>query len=339
MKEKVDDFLISVIIPAYNAEKYINRCISSVLKQTYKFYEIIIVNDGSTDRTKEICEKFVGAYKGFTLINSENRGVSGARNLGLQKASGRYVFFLDADDMIFPDALETLATNVANTDWVIGNFVSYNQKMRTQKCNLQYFQEKIHKGIPDELPELVKSRNFHFVWGKLYDKNIIKEKGLLFDRSYNYGEDLLFNLNYFIHINNFVVTQKVVYKYYYQLDSGLSHSVEMDEWKIQKCLCENVEETLNMCSHLKDDTKEKMNHFYYSQCIASVERAILLKDNKKIYEILSSQYFQKVLKQEKNAGRIKKIDYILLKNHFGKVYYTLHKIYVFLKETGSKCIG
>ena len=145
MKEKVDDFLISVIIPAYNAEKYINRCISSVLKQTYKFYEIIIVNDGSTDRTKEICEKFVGAYKGFTLINSENRGVSGARNLGLQKASGRYVFFLDADDMIFPDALETLATNVANTDWVIGNFVSYNQKMRTQKCNLQYFQEKIHK--------------------------------------------------------------------------------------------------------------------------------------------------------------------------------------------------
>ena len=83
------------------------------------------------------------------------------------------MFFLDADDMIFPDALETLATNVANTDWVIGNFVSYNQEMRTQKYNLQYFQEKIHKGIPDELPELVKSRNFHFVWGKLYDKNII----------------------------------------------------------------------------------------------------------------------------------------------------------------------
>ena len=339
MKEKEDNFLISVIVPAYNAEKCIRKCINSVLKQTYKCYEIIIVNDGSSDHTKEICEEFLCAHEEIKLINSENRGVSGARNLGLQKASGRYVFFLDADDTIFSDTLEVLAKNTADTDWIIGNFVSYNEKTKSQMYNLQYFQEMCHKGIPDELPELVKCRNFHFVWGKLYDSNIIKANGLLFDRSYDYGEDLLFNLNYFIHISSFVIIQKALYKYNYHLESGLSHKVQMDEWKIQRSLCKSVEEVLNACSHLKDDTKEKMNHFYYSQCIASVERAILLNDNKKIYEILSSPYFQKILEQENKAGRIKKIDYILLKNHFGKVYYILHKVYASLKTVRSKSIG
>ena len=92
--------IISVIVPAYNSEDYIKDCIESIANQTYKFFEMIIVNDGSTDNTKKIIEQYQKKYKWLKLINIKNHGQGYARNLGLKEAMGKYVLFLDADDIL-----------------------------------------------------------------------------------------------------------------------------------------------------------------------------------------------------------------------------------------------
>ena len=107
-KEKV-----SVIIPAYNAEPFIERAIDSVLSQTYKNVEIIVINDGSTDKTEQKVKAYIEKYENIKLISTENGGVCRARNIGIETASGEYISFLDADDELLPDALEVMIS-VAN---------------------------------------------------------------------------------------------------------------------------------------------------------------------------------------------------------------------------------
>lgn len=107
--------MVSVIIPAYNAEEYIKRAICSVLNQTYTNYEIIVVNDGSTDLTREIIEEIAKNDNRVRVINTENGGVSRARNIGIEAAKGEFISFLDADDELFPDALEMMRNCLLNT--------------------------------------------------------------------------------------------------------------------------------------------------------------------------------------------------------------------------------
>ena len=117
MNEKV-----SVIIPAYNAEKYLQECLNSVLNQTYKDVEVVVVNDGSTDGTKSILDTYAVRYSNIKVINTENGGVSRARNIGLDNASGEYIMFLDADDLLVANAVEILLSDLKdnNADIVAG---------------------------------------------------------------------------------------------------------------------------------------------------------------------------------------------------------------------------
>ena len=119
--EKID---ISLIVPVYNVEKYLKRALTSVENQTFKNFEVIIVNDGSTDGSLEIISEFVDRNKNFTLINQENKGLGEARNVGIRHAKGRYVAFLDSDDFLEPEYLEKLYLSAIKTcaDIVCCNF-------------------------------------------------------------------------------------------------------------------------------------------------------------------------------------------------------------------------
>ena len=107
--------LISVIIPVYNVEEYLRECIDSVLNQTFSDFEVILVNDGSTDSSGEICDEYVEKDERVTVIHQKNGGLSVARNIGLSEANGKYVYFLDSDDYISENALATLL-NIAEND-------------------------------------------------------------------------------------------------------------------------------------------------------------------------------------------------------------------------------
>ena len=110
------DVLVSIIIPVYNVEKYLEECLDSILKQTYKNIEVICVNDGSTDNSLNILEKYAVKDNRFIVLNQSNHGLSYSRNKGLKQARGKYIYYLDSDDYILPNTIKTLAENIEERD-------------------------------------------------------------------------------------------------------------------------------------------------------------------------------------------------------------------------------
>lgn len=164
---------VSLIIPVYNVERFIKKCLDSVQSQTYRELEVIIVNDGSTDSSLEIIEDYVKKNPAFACYSIENRGQGGARNYGVRKATGDYIFFLDSDDYISPDCIEKLAVRAAEdkSDIVICN----NYDVR-EDGKILFSYENRHRQNPvtiyDE-PALLLNRICP--WGKLYRRELFSE--------------------------------------------------------------------------------------------------------------------------------------------------------------------
>lgn len=192
---------ISVIIPVYNVEKYLEQCINSLLNQTLKDCEFIFVNDGSKDSSKEIIEKYKALDNRIILINQENQGVSIARNNGLNVAKGEYIGFVDADDYIEEDMYETLynATIEDNCDVVLsnwkheisGNFITKNYRFPKNTLLDRTFINNII------LPYFLEEDNLNTVCNKLYKNLIIKENNIQFPERVALGEDGVFNMRVF----------------------------------------------------------------------------------------------------------------------------------------------
>jgi len=121
---------VSVIVPVYNVENYLEKCIQSIISQSFKNLEIILINDGSTDRSKEICEQFAAKDKRIIFLNQENQGVSAARNAGLDICTGDYISFVDSDDYISSDMIEFLVNNLEKNDFDISTCGHYNCKLK-----------------------------------------------------------------------------------------------------------------------------------------------------------------------------------------------------------------
>lgn len=165
---------ISVILPVYNVEKYLARCLDSLIKQTFDDFEVIAINDGATDNSPKILEEYSGKLKNFNIMNQENRGLSQARNRGIECAKGEYIYFLDSDDAIHPQCLEIAYTFAKEND---ADLVCFNYKHSDGK---EYKTKPIDKNkIKSEIVAnpLYKGKNkaqFN-VWTKLYKRDFIKD--------------------------------------------------------------------------------------------------------------------------------------------------------------------
>ena len=130
----------SIIVPVYNVEKYIEECLNSILKQNYKNYEVIVINDGSLDKSGEICENFSKKNFNFKVIHVKNGGLSSARNIGIKKALGEYILFLDGDDFIAKNCLEDIDNLIKknnSTDIVFGKIIKYYKDGKTISNNFE----------------------------------------------------------------------------------------------------------------------------------------------------------------------------------------------------------
>jgi len=218
MKDK-----ISIIIPVYNVESYIRKCLDSVINQTYKNLEIICVNDGSTDGSGKICDEYAARDNRVKVFHKENGGVSSAKNIGLKNATGKYIGFVDADDWIEPDMYETLHKSAQNKNVPIS--VASYFKDAIPMSN----KERISDGIIDTKNMLLYplKRDYYmgfcgYLWNKLFSADIFK--GLRFNEKINYAEDVLLYTETIIAGKCVgIYIDKPLY-HYYQREKSISHS-------------------------------------------------------------------------------------------------------------------
>lgn len=202
---------ISIIVPVYNAEKYLARCIDSILNQTFTDYEVLLVNDGSTDDSLLVCKSYVEKDSRIKLIDKENGGLSSARNVGLKQASGEYIGFVDNDDWISENFYERLYTVINQTDCDIAfcDVIRKNEKVHKVRLNLKSVQveEEINKKL-----ELAQFNSHRGVWNKLY-KRYLFDNGLQFEEGKDY-EDGLFTLQALCQCKNIVSVPDAYYFYF-----------------------------------------------------------------------------------------------------------------------------
>lgn len=213
--------LVSVIIPIYNVEKYLTRCLESVIKQTYKNLEIILVNDGSTDNSKYICDKYSKSDGRIVLINKINGGLSSARNSGLDIMKGEYFTFLDSDDWIAKDYIEKLVSNITDFDIIQCGYKRINQE------NKVLFRSNCINKVLNSSEEILEAffinQDFNtMAWGKLYSKKSLGNIRFLVNKN---NEDTIYIADCLKKIIKVRIIEGDLYFYYFNDQSIMNSKI------------------------------------------------------------------------------------------------------------------
>lgn len=225
---ELNDCLVSVIVPAYNVEKYIEQCIRSILKQSYKQLEVIVVDDGSTDSTGEILKQMQKDDDRLIAISQENCGVSCARNKGIEKASGDYLVFVDGDDYLASDCIFYLLQLVLETKTDFGLSLNCYSKVGEPQIENE---KVIVLSSEDATALLLSPRMFVGCWNKIYSRQFIIDNNLLFEENLFYGEGLAFITSVAQRANAISVGERKVY--YYRRNNKSSATSTFDIRKIK----------------------------------------------------------------------------------------------------------
>lgn len=211
--------LISVVVPVYNMKKYLAKCVDSLLAQTYQDDEIILVDDGSTDGSGELCEQEAKKSEKIRVVHKQNGGLSSARNCGIDCAKGSHIIFPDPDDWVEPDYLEYLLAikEKENADLSICGFYRYDEK----KESVFKLPPAAVMDVKSALNRLVLPSDFSgYAWNKLFSMNIIREAGLRFDEELRSLQDLHFCFRYFQRCERIVCDPTPLY--HYNIMTGVS---------------------------------------------------------------------------------------------------------------------
>ncbi|MCM1115063.1 MAG: glycosyltransferase [Clostridium sp.] len=273
---------ISIIVPVYNVEQYLPRCIESILNQTYKDFELILVNDGSTDNSGNICDEFAKKDKRIAVYHQKNGGVSKARNIGLSKSNGTYIMFCDSDDYVDLNWCECLYKLINNDNVDLGlcgySFVyndSSNAKDKVIYSNTEY---QIYKR--NEFFNLYLSNLINMPWNKIYKKDIILRFHLEFNEAMNYNEDLLFVMKYIQSMKgDFGICNKALNFYVKEIEDSLTNRYIDNYWKNKQVVLKELRKTSDSCNINFTDIEIQ----YYDKCIWAITFGInnnMLKTSK-----------------------------------------------------------
>lgn len=208
---------ISVIVPIYNVEKYLENCINSIIVQTLEDIEIILINDGSTDKSYEIINKYKAIDSRIIVINKKNSGVSAARNSGLKVSRGEYIAFIDSDDWIEQNMLEKLYKlgKKYNSEVVACNFKSFNDIYNTFNKYPIDEGEYVGKSVIKEkiLSKVISGKLKTPVWDKIYKKEFLQNNNIKFDEKITRFEDWYFIIEVYEKVHNLYYLDKNMYNY------------------------------------------------------------------------------------------------------------------------------
>ncbi len=203
---------ISVIVPVYNSEKYLERCLNSITKQSLKEIEIICINDGSTDKSCDIIKNFLAVDSRIKLVNQENQGLSVARNNGIKNAVGEYISFIDSDDFIDINFYEVLYTAAKRYNADISCSGIIKEDAKKKKIILSFDNEVFEEDIRKKFL-ISKSLQHCFVWNKIYKRDSLLLNNLFFPSGIIY-EDMMFTPDVLEKLNGLVVTSGIFYHYW-----------------------------------------------------------------------------------------------------------------------------
>ncbi len=321
------DDKISIIIPAYNSQDFIKRCIDSVISQTYSNYEIIVVNDGSTDKTEEILKdlKEKNYLANMKIITVPNGGVGKARNIGIKEASGSYIFFIDSDDYLEKECLEILYKNIKDEDLDIlcGNFFI----VKKDESKLKNYMIK-----PGEYTNITENFIYEYffenigssIWGKLYRASCIKNER--FNKT-KMGEDVFFNIRTIINNKNIKIgiIDYPIYNYYENTNSVSYRKIEnlVDNWQIE------IDTILKSNSPIKEYLIGMQLYRLYNEYVHNAS----LGTNKKEYineftiQLLQNNNIVKFAQES-----IKNKTYTMIKNRKKRIIYKATTVFISKKQ-------
>ncbi len=324
-----DNVFISVIVPVYNAEKYLDRCLQSILAQTYTYYEIILINDGSTDTSEDICEKYVRKDKRIRIIQKENSGVAITRNIGLEVAKGRYISFIDSDDYIKPDMFEKMIMKAKHNDsdmvmckYFIDNageihtatmdyHETYDGWLSIKEGLLKLYYEEHHNGL-------------YSLCNKLIKRSIYVENDISFDVSLRRGEDAWFIFQCLKHCRRVDFIPGAFY-YYYQNTGSIMHTIYEDQYEkwvyMRKLLLEE-----NKILKINIDYSRFYKEFLY-KVVVYCRELIKQHRNDRVLEIIQDEFYLNALKHAKKFPIHIKIIHYFTRKKYQQIVIIFYKLW------------
>ena len=320
--------LISIIVPVYNVEQYLDDCLISIINQTYKNLEIILIDDGSTDKSGKICDEYAKKDSRIIVIHKENGGVSSARNAGLRIAKGAYIGFVDPDDWIAEDMYEVLYSNAKKYDADVSvckyKIVKNRRKDNLNAINLIKHNKTIGLDAIKSMCYMLSSNKFYDCGpcNKLYKKEVVP----YFNQNISVAEDLLFNFEiYFRKENVSCWDDSEKYFYYYRADSAC-HSLNFTKAQLLE-----IDIWEDILFKISNSNKFKQIKPFVIYLMSKVIWALLFKlaynfnaDNKKTYVLLKQKYKKNLLsfKNKSLKDYILKFLYFLPYELVGYIYKT-----------------
>lgn len=305
---KVD---FSFIIPVYNAGEKIEKMIETLLMLKYPYYEIIIVNDGSTDDSEKYILKYLSDK--IHYYKKENEGVSVARNFGFSKSIGEYILFFDGDDYIDSDNLDKVLKDIKDKAYDLSFFglIDVFQEKNSESLVENYISDKLYKtkeSFLDEFGYLLNQRVLYSPCNKIYKSEIIRNNNIVFKKEYKLGEDILFNLDYFKYLSNVKFYKENIYYYihYYQsMNTGSSRYYD-NHVQILNDVFEGMKQLLILNNKWEENKSEV--HGYIIRSITAVLNSLTLSNLSKkekidkVNEIYTYDIFNEAISNDFKSG-------------------------------------
>lgn len=316
--------LISVIVPVYNVEKYLEKCVESICLQTYMHLEIILVDDGSTDRSGSICDALAVTDKRITVIHKENGGLSDARNAGMNAANGTFICFFDSDDWVEADTLQKayMAIRQSGADVAIWGFSK--DFVDTQECVVR--SEVLRKPAAvcnrarkdyNMLADDTSLAMIGYAWNKLYRRCVLVRNQLEFDRGISLVEDMLFNSRALVAANAMVFVDNVGTHYIQRKRETLGAKFYPDYFELKLRACRARESLLKAYGASEDIAFGIIEKYYFTAVKSSCRMActtISLTDKEKmkyIRELCGKSEVAKIVKEYKATNKDIIIKYLV----------------------------
>ncbi len=282
---------LSIIIPVYNAEEYLDRCLDSVLEQSFPSYEVILVDDGSTDSSPMICDRYSATDPRFRTIHKNNGGVSSARNAGMNLAKGEYLMFVDSDDALLPDALDRMMEGVVDEDIIIGGYTAFIAgvpgKEVLPRRTRSYRGEDMNCFFEDNI-----RRNCEMLdapWSKMFRRKTVGE--LRFCEDLSYAEDKLFVFSFIAICHSAHTCDVPVYAYHIRPGSlGSDISSDRHLMQLRKFLPMYADVLASLVARFP--SCEKLNELYHKDLVGRYSCRILNIFLKRRTALLNGDYIK-----------------------------------------------